>query len=229
MTVDGVQVQQVAGHLQPPQVRLQSSIRVKQMGGHSVEPDSKRAPGFQLIRAPVHGQRRVETIGDQLGISGALSFAQRLLREGQPARLLPRVHPAPRQSSRQPGVENLVGCPLQHFEQQRRESAGLGAEHVHRSRAQQGARPPLEVTGRATLGSRFRIEAGSSPQLTRSASGVRGTEEVRDLSPHHRPMLGARSSARPCPQLRSSRMACACSACLRSSQSPVQYTDISVI
>ncbi len=115
-----MQVEQVAGDLQAPQVRFQPCVRVGHVGGHRIKPGRQPAASLQLVRAPVDGQGGVEAFGDQRWVADRLGEGERLLRERDAPVLPARVAPGAGERGGQSSPGRVVLGADEHLVQVRR-------------------------------------------------------------------------------------------------------------
>ncbi|MGI8815958.1 MAG: hypothetical protein ACR2G2_11970 [Pseudonocardia sp.] len=124
----------------------------------------------------MRGERRVEAVGEQLRLVHALGADQRFVGELHRAGGLAGVGPAAGERSRETCPVRVVGGTDQHVVQLRRQLARLGAEHVHRRRAQHRARPPGEVVLALAAGDRLVVQTRRQVPSTGRAGGVGAVE-----------------------------------------------------
>ena len=181
LPVDRLDVEHLAGDLQPPQVSLQPRVGIQDVGRHLVE-SAQPATGARRAR-PAPSARRVRRRGSRRPVPAApaaLRTVHRLVRELDGARRMAGVRPAAGQRSRQPGPGPVVGRAGQHVIQLGRQLARLGPEHVDRGRTEHRLGPPVEVVLGAAAGHRLVVQARRRFSPAGRASSVGTVEEITD-------------------------------------------------
>ncbi len=173
-------VERLAGNLQPPQVCLQPRAGIEDMGCDIVEPGSQRPAHVQLARPPVDCECGVKAVRHQFRGADALRTIHRFVCEldGPPG--LPVVRPAAGKCSRQTRPCCVVGRPGQHVVQLSRQLARLGPKQVDRGGSEHRLGPPVEVVLGPAASRRLVIQTCRSRPSTGRTSSVGAVEEIAD-------------------------------------------------
>ncbi len=184
--MDRLQVKAFAGHLKPPQMRLQASIRVEDVGDDLIETGGHRPPYVELVRPPVGRQGGVEAVGQELRAARSLRVVDGLVGEPCAPLGLAGVGPAPSQRRAEPGPVGVIRGAGQDVVDLGRHLSGVDAEQLDGRRPEHSSGPVNEIALVAAAAHGFVVQAGGRLPSTGRAFGIGSVEQHADgVRPDH--------------------------------------------